>query len=218
MECQGKRSQSVLRLTGRLTSLQNWGWACEQIVALDAVTAEGVKIRVDSKQNSALLWAAKGAGPGFPAVITRIYLTVRPKIPHMLSSVFVYPLSKYKEAMDWVIKITPDYDESMEIVALAVTLPGYQICIIPFFVAFKETEEECKEVLRHANETKPDGYLFADVNKQTSLFQEYRDQANANPPDHRYCSENGYVKNDADVVSVLEPAFTTLPLPRSFAL
>lgn len=43
---------------------QNWGWACEQIVALDVVTAEGELIRVNSKQNSDLLWAAKGAGPG----------------------------------------------------------------------------------------------------------------------------------------------------------
>jgi len=43
---------------------QNWGWACEQIVALDVVTAEGELIRVDANQNSDFLWAAKGAGPG----------------------------------------------------------------------------------------------------------------------------------------------------------
>lgn len=43
---------------------QNWGWACENIVALDVVTADGNLIRVDDQQNSDLLFAAKGAGPG----------------------------------------------------------------------------------------------------------------------------------------------------------
>lgn len=43
---------------------QNWGWACENIVALDVVTPDGEQIRVDAEQNSDLLWAAKGAGPG----------------------------------------------------------------------------------------------------------------------------------------------------------
>ena len=43
---------------------QNWGWACENIVALDVVTADGRLIRVDDQQNLDLLFAAKGAGPG----------------------------------------------------------------------------------------------------------------------------------------------------------
>lgn len=43
---------------------QNWGWACEQIQAIDVVTAEGEILRCDEKNNSDLLWAARGAGPG----------------------------------------------------------------------------------------------------------------------------------------------------------
>ena len=183
------------------------------------MTAEGEYVRVDSKQNSDLLWAAKGAGPGFPAVVTRFHLKVRPKIPYMLSSAFVYPISKYREVMDWLTKITPDYDSSTEIVAVAATPPGIdQLCIIPLFLAFKETEGECLKALEPANKSRPEGFIVEDVNKQTSLAKEYRDQANANPPGHRYCAENGYVNNDVDVVGVLEHAFTTLPSPKSFAL
>ncbi|KAF1357098.1 FAD binding domain protein [Delphinella strobiligena] len=198
---------------------RNWGWACEQIVALDVVTANGDLVRVDAKQNSDLLWAAKGAGPGFPGVITRFHLTTRPKTPSMLSSVFIYPIAKYKEVMNWVINIVPNYDSSTEIVAVAATPPGIdQLCIIPLFVTFQNSEEECLVALKYANETRPEGFIVEKVNKETSLAKEYRDQANANPKGHRYCTENGYVKNDGDIAAILEPGFTTLPSAKSFAL
>lgn len=47
---------------------------------------------------------------------------------------------------------------------------------------------------------------------------EYGKQAAANPENHRYCSENAYIANEADVPAVLEEAFTTLPNKKSFSL
>jgi FAD/FMN-containing dehydrogenase len=43
------------------------GWACESVVAVDVVTADGSLLRADADQNSDLYWAARGAGPGWPA-------------------------------------------------------------------------------------------------------------------------------------------------------
>lgn len=188
-------------------------------MALDAITASGEIIRVDSEQNSDLFWAAKGAGPGFPAIITRFHLKIRKQIPAMLSSTFVYPISKYTEVMNWIINITLDFDSATEIVAVAATPPGIdELCIIPLFVTFQESEEACRAALERANSTRPEGFIVEEPNKQTSLAKEYRDQANANPQGHRYCAENGYVKNHVDVAEVLKPAFTTLPTKKAFAL
>lgn len=188
-------------------------------MALDVITAEGEALHVDSKENSDLLWAAKGAGPGFPAIITRFHLKIRKQIPAMLSSAFIYPISKYTEVMNWVINITTSFDAATEIVAVAATPPGIdQLCIIPLFVTFQQSEDECRAALKQANDTRPEGFIVEDVNKQTSLAKEYKDQANANPQGHRYCAENGYVKNDVDVAEVLKDAFTTLPTSKAFAL
>ena len=44
---------------------RKYGWACENVAAIDVVTADGELIRADEDQNSDLLWAARGAGPGF---------------------------------------------------------------------------------------------------------------------------------------------------------
>jgi FAD/FMN-containing dehydrogenase len=198
---------------------KNWGWACEKILAIDVVTAKGDLLRCDSKQNSDLFWAARGSGPGFPGVVTKFHLEVRPKYTKMLSSKFIYPISEYKKVMNWVLKLASTYDEDTEVVAVGVTPPGISSpCIIPLFVTFKNTIEEAEAALSLANKTRPEGPLVELVNQPTSLANEYCDQAAANPEGHRYCPENAYVKNDADVAAVLEEAFTTLPHPKAFSL
>jgi FAD/FMN-containing dehydrogenase len=198
---------------------QNWGWACEQIVAIDVVTANGDEIRVDSENHPDLLWAAKGAGPGFPAVVTAFHLRVRPKLKCMRSSTFIYPLAKYRDVMAWVVAVAPEYDDGTEIVAVAAYLESHaQTCIMAHFVTFKNSEVASEEALAKCNRERPDGFLDELVNKETSLAKEYTDQANANPSGHRYCVDNGYVSNEADVAAVLEPAFTTMPSKQTFAL
>lgn len=118
-----------------------------------------------------------------------------------------------------MIDITPTFDSDTEIVAVANTPPGIdKPCIVAHFVTFKSTLSAAESALKPANETRPEGFIVADTNKPTSLSKEYSDQAGANPQGHRYAVENGYVSNNADVVSVLEAAFTTLPSPQSFAL
>lgn len=198
---------------------KNWGWACESVLGIDAVTAQGELVHCDATQNSDLYWAARGAGPGFPAVVTKFYLRIRPSYSNMLSSTFIYPIAKYREVMDWVVKLSPTYDADTEIVAVGATPPGIsQPCIIPLFVTFKNNEEEAKAALKLANDTRPEGFVVELVDQKTSLADQYRDQAAANPEGHRYTAENAYINNDADVTSVLEDAFTTLPHPKAFSL
>ncbi|GAM86967.1 hypothetical protein ANO11243_049880 [Dothideomycetidae sp. 11243] len=198
---------------------KNWGWACENIVALDVVTADGEKVRVDKSNQPELLWAAKGAGPGFPAIVTRFHLRVRHSYSGMLASTFVYPITKYAEVMKWVTDISPSFDDGAEIVAVSCVPPDIgKRCMVAHFVVFKHTADESKVALEPANCTRPAGTIAEVVNVPTSLAKEYADQAHANPQGHRYCAENGYVDNDADVVATLHDAFTKLPTDKTFSL
>lgn len=43
---------------------KNWGWACESIVGMEVVTAQGEQIYCSKSENSDLFWAARGSGPG----------------------------------------------------------------------------------------------------------------------------------------------------------
>lgn len=51
---------------------KNWGWACESIVGIDVVTAEGEEVYCSRSENEDLFWAARGSGPGkflFPIAV-----------------------------------------------------------------------------------------------------------------------------------------------------
>ncbi|MCA1843502.1 MAG: FAD-dependent oxidoreductase, partial [Actinobacteria bacterium] len=50
-----------------------WGPACRSLERVEVVTADGTLITADDAHNSDLLWAARGAGPGFFGVATRFH-------------------------------------------------------------------------------------------------------------------------------------------------
>ena len=71
---------------------RKYGWACESVAAIDVVTADGELIRADEEQNSDLLWAARGAGPGFFGVITRFHLRTYPLPRAMTHDTWMFEL------------------------------------------------------------------------------------------------------------------------------
>ncbi|KAK1852706.1 FAD binding domain protein [Colletotrichum chrysophilum] len=192
----------------------NWGWACENIVAIDVVTADGNELRCSETENPDLFWAARGSGPGFPAVVVRFHLRTRP-LSGMYQSLYFYSLDRFEEILNWVIKICPTAPPSTEIVLLTLTPPGADAPqVMANFLSFKPDPEDLIP-LHSSHPSRPLQTVFANP---TSLPQQYVDQDASNPPAHRYISENSYVSNDADVPKVLKKAFTTLPTPQSFAL
>lgn len=137
----------------------------------------------------------------------------------MRSSAYIYPKSGYRKALNWVLNIAADYDPDTEIVAVSNYPEGSsEIHVMVLLVTFKNSEEEARQALQAAEDSHPQGCVQQWFMKETSLKSEYNDQARANPEGHRYCADNAYVSNDADVASVLEEAFTTLPSKKTFAL
>ncbi|KAF2195069.1 oxidoreductase [Zopfia rhizophila CBS 207.26] len=197
----------------------NWGWASERVLGVDVVTADGRQLHCDANENRDLYFAARGAGPGFPAIVTRFYLKTEPKYSCMRSSAYIYKKEDYRKALSWVINISPTFDSDTEIVAVASYPPGAtDVQIMVLFVTFKNNEEEARKSLRPADDTAPTGTVGGWFMGKTSLSTEYDAQAAANPESHRYCAENAYIGNNEDVVNVLERAFTTLPSRKSFSL
>ncbi|KAF2684644.1 FAD binding domain protein [Lentithecium fluviatile CBS 122367] len=198
---------------------RSWGWACQYVKAIDVVTADGQQLKCNEKENEDLFWAARGAGPGFPAIITRFYLQTKPLPKHMRSSTYIFPKNHFKTALNWVKSIAETYDEDTEIVCVGLYIPDYEESVVLVgLVTFKSSEHEAIAALQEAEDSVPSGYLQKDFARSTTLQQEYMHQGLANPEGHRYCADNAYIDNDADVASVLEEAFTTLPSRKSFAL
>src|SRR5262249_44436772 len=71
---------------------------CASLDEIEAVTAAGETIRCDDDQNADLLWAARGAGPGFFAAITSFRLRVRRLPPAIMTTRYVFPLTPGADA------------------------------------------------------------------------------------------------------------------------
>lgn len=197
---------------------RGWGWACQRIKSLRAVTANGQLITCSETENSDLFWVARGCGPGFPGIVTTFELETIPQ-KTVYSATYVYDISKFKEVMNWIVKVSPTTDKDVETVVVT-SMPESQksSVVTAHIVVFKDTREECISELRKYQDSKLSGPLSESFGKKTSLEAEYEDQANANPKRHRYRADNVYLKSKVNVAEVLEQPFTTIPNQKTFCL
>jgi FAD/FMN-containing dehydrogenase len=198
---------------------KSWGWACEQVVGIDVITADAKELHCSTEKNPDLFWAARGSGPGFPAIVTRFHLNTREFCTAMHRSIYVYPLSEYDNVMKWIVDTSPKFDGDTEAVCVSAYGPGSdEITLNALFTTFKQTREEAEAALQPAHDSHPPNAVVSVFCEPTTLENEYNDQALANPDNHRYCADNAYLSNQADVASALKESFTTLPSKKTFAL
>jgi FAD/FMN-containing dehydrogenase len=91
------------------------GPACMSVKAIDVILANGELAHADEQHNAELLWAARGAGPGFFGVVTSFHLRLvrRPKL--VVNSVFLYPIELLDELFRWAGEIGPKVARTMEL-------------------------------------------------------------------------------------------------------
>ncbi|KAI0973276.1 FAD binding domain protein [Xylaria arbuscula] len=198
---------------------KNWGWACESIVGIDVVTADARELYCSNTENPDLFWAVRGAGPGFPAIVTSFYLSTRPFL-QMYNSVYIYPQSMFRRVLQWVIDTCPTADPDTEIVCLSKrTADGNDIEIIAGFLSFKPSKEVAEIAMRSIHDSRPAGAKVEILCDPTDFACQYAGQRAEQPEGYRFCSDNVYVDNDVDdVPGVLGKAFTSLPTQKSFVL
>ncbi len=128
-----------------------YGPACESVVGLDVITADGEQIHCDADNHADLYWAARGAGPGFFGVVTSFYLKLYPRPAVCGTSVYVYPWDVADEVYTWARGISAEVDRRVEMQALATrSLPEMGIDspgIVFASPAFADSEEEAEKAL-----------------------------------------------------------------------
>jgi FAD/FMN-containing dehydrogenase len=94
------------------------GPACMSVEAIDVITADGELVRADEAANSDLLWAARGAGPGFFGVVTRFHLRLQRRPRVTANAVVTYPASLLGEVLEWAHRIAPQVPRTMELMLI----------------------------------------------------------------------------------------------------
>jgi FAD/FMN-containing dehydrogenase len=126
------------------------GPACYSLEAIDVVTAAGELIHADDQSHPEIVWAARGAGPGFFGAVTRMHLKIKPLHRSMLWSLYVFPIDLADEFLAWFIETLPRTSPMVANNWMAVEsfLPHHQGTIFALFpVAFGDNEEETRAAL-----------------------------------------------------------------------
>jgi FAD/FMN-containing dehydrogenase len=92
-----------------------WGPACAGLEAIEAVTATGETIRCGERENADLLWAARGAGPGFFAAVTSFRIGLRHLPPAIMTTRYVFPLADVEDVAGWIDRAAAAIPANVEI-------------------------------------------------------------------------------------------------------
>jgi FAD/FMN-containing dehydrogenase len=95
-----------------------WGPACMSLEAIDVVTPGGELVHADEERNAELLWAARGAGPGFPGVVTRFHVALQPLPRAITTSSYVYDLSDLEAVAGWASQVAASLPPTVELTLL----------------------------------------------------------------------------------------------------
>jgi FAD/FMN-containing dehydrogenase len=208
---------------------RSWGWACENVVGIDAVTADGRRVHADATENAGLYWAARGAGPGFPALVTRFYLRTYPQPPVMMQDTWTFPVQAAEPLLAWLHEILPGLDRTVEPVVAATRLPDVPLdagvvrppgpVLLLHTTAMGDDAGQVEKRLAafDACPLAPDA--LGHVRGLTSIAAENAAQSAQNPPGHRYVVDCTWSDAPASALAPgLERIWTGLPTERSFSI
>ena len=97
------------------------GLACDNLLSVDLVTAEGRLVTADVTENEDLFWGVRGAGANF-GVVTSFEYQLHPVGP-VLGGMVLHPLSKGKEVLQFFHQFSKTCDDDISTLALVTTTP-----------------------------------------------------------------------------------------------
>ena len=109
------------------------GLACESVIGLDLVLANGDLVHANEHENADLYWAARGSGPGFFAVVVRFHLRLhaRPRFTGLKLQIF--RMKHLEEVFAWADRVGPQVSPHVEFQmvlnrkAMGIGAPGIEV-------------------------------------------------------------------------------------------
>jgi FAD/FMN-containing dehydrogenase len=175
----------------------------------------------ERQQNSDLLWAARGAGPGFFGVITRFHLRTFARPAAMMHDTWMFELDDLDALLEWIDALLPTLDRVVEPVIAATRLPrpsGPPVLLL-HTTAMCDTLEEAERVLVPLAACPIAERAISHERGPTTIEAENEAQALQNPEDHRYAVDCTWSDAPArELAPHLRALWSELPTEHSFAI
>lgn len=179
------------------------GPACESVLGLEVVTADGEQIYCDAENHPDLYWAARGSGPGFFGVVTSFTLRLHPRPAVLGTCLYMYPINVADEVFTWGRSISPEIDDRVELqIHTSRGFPGAGLGQPTIAIAspvFADSEEQAAKALAVLG-TCPvvDRAIVNLPYAPTTLANWYAAVMNNYPEGHRYIADNMFTSASAE--------------------
>ncbi len=134
-------------------NLQKWDISCRSVIGAEIVTADGKLINVNENENPDLLWAIRGAGPGFFGIIVRYHVKMYPMPRAITKSSYILTEEHIPMAVSELEKLAREKDINAEILGVlkhSADIPGMPkegIAFIVSVIAFADSKAQAQQIL-----------------------------------------------------------------------
>jgi FAD/FMN-containing dehydrogenase len=203
------------------------GPACRSVYEIEAVTADGEVVRCNEDENPDLFWAARGAGPGFFAVVTSFRLHLHRLPGAIMSTTYAFPLEYVEEVSNWATATANELEPTVELALVLGTAAPHMTkerprpkVIVVAATAFADSSEQAVQSLRPLqNCPYADRSLFREADEPTSLDALYDTSVGIWPGQHRFAADTLWSQADfGTLLSKLSDAVESAPSDKSLVL
>lgn len=220
--CKGVCIGGYLLQGGFALNGRKLGLACESVIGIDVVTADGEYLHASETENSDLFWAARGSGAGFFGVVVRFHLKLyhRPKYSGTMMQVF--RIKHLEDVFNWAYEIGPSVPQAVEFQMLMTrrTLKFLSAGIEAVAPIFADSEDELHEAAKFLeNSPIKNKAYFRTPFIPTGVKIMYRFAMSHYPSNHCWGVDNMWTKASIkELMPFLKELAATLPPPPSHVL
>ncbi|GGX75101.1 FAD-binding oxidoreductase [Streptomyces hiroshimensis] len=203
-----------------------WGPSCADVLEIRVVTADGRTVTCSETENADLFWAARGAGPGFFAVVTRFRLRLHPHPGAVVTTTLTFPSAATGPVAAWAEGVARELPANVE-TALVLTASGEPTATSPpgprilvGMTAFARTHEEALVALSPA-ESCPlaDSAVALQAPEPTSFARLHQGADAVWPSVHRYAADTLWSEETYETqLNRMAAAISRAPSGRSLVL
>src|ERR687886_952336 len=201
-----------------------WGYACFSLLSLDVVTADGNLVTATETENTELLWAARGAGPGFFGVATKYRVRLYPLPKAITTSTLMYPLKQLPQVVEWATETVNTLPSNVEFTLYLASAPPpiadrYEKVCIMSATAFADSDEEATEALSALATCPLEDCVMKDLHASTPFEALFDNADRFWPEGKRYAVDTmWYSSPPLEVLAIIQDHFATVPSVRSMIL
>jgi len=190
--------------------MRSYGLACDNLQAVDIVTADGRVLTASATEHADLFWGLQGGGGNF-GIVTSFAYHLHPVGP-LLGGLLIYSLAQAREVLQRYRTLTSTAPDALGTLAALATLPDGTPAVV-LLIAYNGPITDGERLLQPLRTFGPP---LADQVGPTSYIALQSISEHFNPPGLRNYNRSDYLQGlSDDAIATMVEHFATVPTPQT---